>query len=328
MHERAHRASAPVVARQKRSRLGLDGVGHDQARHVQALGQRRAVGLDPVEHLVGERAQLLLAALVHTHEGHVANAGYERLDRHRRQLFAVGVGLEGHRHDALERRRRQCHARAHVRADAERVHEHQPRPVGRAGERRPAASGRRRERDWPSRARATTRRASPCASAPRRCRMSPRSTLPCWRTARRRPGARRRPSRSRRRPSSSRSRVRRPPRSCPRTYARAGCALRPHVTSRWDHEGACGRSVKAPCEFHSSPRFATLDDPPWKRKSTLFARQILYTGMSWALPRMSLATDMANDGPFQRPVDCPLGGERSRADDALRRSASGGAGRG
>ncbi len=129
MDERAERARTLVVARQERRRLRLDIAGHDDGGDVQPPRRRRAVGLDPVEHLVAQRQQVGFAPLVHPREGHVADAADDRTDHQRRELDAVRMRLKADRQHALERHRRQRHPLPRARADAERVDEHQARPL-------------------------------------------------------------------------------------------------------------------------------------------------------------------------------------------------------
>ena len=128
---------------------------------------------------------------------------------------------------------------------------------------------RRRAGGWPSRVRSPRPRARACASGRRRCRRSPGSTLPCWRTARRRPAARRPRGRSRARPWCGSSRALRSTRSSPRRGARAGVWQRPRDPSHAARAAVSGTTALdpvedlsefRPSEFRSSPRFWKIGD--------------------------------------------------------------------
>jgi hypothetical protein len=102
--------------------------------HAQARGGGGAVGLDPVEHFVGQRVDLALAVLEHAHENDMADAPHDPARGQPREADPVGSHPEGARHEALEREPGELHPLSGLGPDAERVDEHQPGSLGLLGD--------------------------------------------------------------------------------------------------------------------------------------------------------------------------------------------------
>ncbi len=134
VHDRAEHARPLVVAGQEGRRRGRDALRAGRAVSVRSRSaDRDPVGLDPVEHFVGQPVELLVALLEHAREHDVADAGDDRPGGQLREDDALGGELEGGRDDALEREAGELHPFPGLRADAERVDQHQVRALGRVG---------------------------------------------------------------------------------------------------------------------------------------------------------------------------------------------------
>ena len=175
-----------------------------------------------------------------------------------RKADAVRRHLEGACDEALERERGELHALPGLRPTPRASTSTSLRPLGcsamsSSSALQPACRRLAQPRSAP------TRRARVYASARRRCRRSRGSTVPCWRTARRRPCGRHPPGRSRARPSWPGSPAGRPTRSSRRRDAPAGCGLPPHAPYRSARVAVGGTEVRFGSQFGSSPLFRKVD---------------------------------------------------------------------
>ena len=134
MDDRAEDTGALVVAREERGRRRRLVRRRRRHGHAQARGGGDAVGLDPIEHFVGQRVQLALAVLEHAHEHDLPHAAHDPARCEPREADAVGRHLEGAGDKPLEREAGELHALPGLRADPERVDEHQVRSLGLLGE--------------------------------------------------------------------------------------------------------------------------------------------------------------------------------------------------
>ncbi len=132
MDDRAEHPRALVVTGQEGRGRGRD-VGRLLERdRVEPRGRGRAVGLDPVEQFVGDRAQLADAVFADAVEDDVADAADDRAGGDRGQRRGVGRDPEGGGHEALVGVAGEMQSFARLAADAERVDQHEMGALGSA----------------------------------------------------------------------------------------------------------------------------------------------------------------------------------------------------